>query len=264
MPLPVPDRERALAQLNGSTKRFTSLIRTADPSRNAIGHWSTAEVATHVGHIFGMYVDFLAGGTSPVDDHRNISPTWDRMVAEDPERDPFALTERIDKHLEALLGALREADWTGKVHWHGGLQVPAYALVGILVNESEIHGMDIARAESAEWKIPRANAAMALESLYTVMPEYLKPEAAAKLDATWQIKLRGASSTYFQLQDSRMNITTEAPGTVDCRISADPVPYLLVGYGRISQWGPLLKGQIVAYGRKPWLGLAFAKLFQSV
>lgn len=264
MPLPIADKERALAQLSGSTQRFVSLLRTADGSRNAIGHWNSAEVATHVGHIFKMYAEFARGGESPVSDHRNISPIWDRMVAEDTERDMVALAERIERGHAELVEALGRIGWTDKVHWHGGLQVPAYALVGILVNETEIHGLDIATAEDAPWKISRPNAALALESLYTVMPEYLDPAHADKLNAIWLIKLRGASSTYFQLSGSRMNITTDKPGTVDCVISADPMTYLLVGYGRTGQWGAVLKGKVMTYGRKPWLGLTFAKLFQSV
>jgi hypothetical protein len=43
-------------------------------------------------------------------------------------------------------------------------------------------------------------------------------------------------------------------------ITADPVAFLLVGYGRISQWGPILRRQIVAGGRRPWKALRFAML----
>ncbi len=46
-------------------------------------------------------------------------------------------------------------------------------------------------------------------------------------------------------------------------ISADPVAFLLVGYGRIGQWGQILRGKLVASGRKPWLGLGFGKLLTS-
>jgi hypothetical protein len=33
------------------------------------------------------------------------------------------------------------------------------------------------------------------------------------------------------------------------------VALLLVSYGRISQWRPALTGKMVAWGRRPWLGL---------
>ncbi len=46
-------------------------------------------------------------------------------------------------------------------------------------------------------------------------------------------------------------------------ISADPVAFLLVGYGRTGQWGQIIRGKLVASGRKPWLGFGFGKLLTS-
>jgi hypothetical protein len=37
------------------------------------------------------------------------------------------------------------------------------------------------------------------------------------------------------------------------RLSADPMAYLLVGFGRSSLWPVIARGQIFAWGRKPWL-----------
>jgi hypothetical protein len=48
---------------------------------------------------------------------------------------------------------------------------------------------------------------------------------------------------------------------VDCVISADPVTYLLVCYGRMPLSRALLRGGIIAQGRRPWLGLRFKGLF---
>ena len=52
-----------------------------------------------------------------------------------------------------------------------------------------------------------------------------------------------------------------AGGPVDWVISADPVTYLLFVYGRMSQYRALLRGGILAWGRRPWLGLRFKNLF---
>ena len=46
-------------------------------------------------------------------------------------------------------------------------------------------------------------------------------------------------------------------------ITADPVAFLLLGYGRISQWSPILRGKLRAGGRKPWLAMKFATLLAS-
>jgi hypothetical protein len=55
------------------------------------------------------------------------------------------------------------------------------------------------------------------------------------------------------IRDGALTVTRE-DGPVDCHVSADPVALLLVAYGRRSQWGPIVTGKLVAWGRKPWLG----------
>ena len=49
----------------------------------------------------------------------------------------------------------------------------------------------------------------------------------------------------------------------DCVISADPVAFLLLGFGRVSQLSPLLRGQLRPGGRKPWLAMKFGSLLYS-
>ena len=49
-------------------------------------------------------------------------------------------------------------------------------------------------------------------------------------------------------------------GPVDCHISADPVAFLIVAYGRGSQWPPILRGKITAWGRKPWRAFGLMRL----
>jgi hypothetical protein len=50
-------------------------------------------------------------------------------------------------------------------------------------------------------------------------------------------------------------------GPVDCVISADPVTYLLVVYGRMSLRRALIGGGMLAWGRRPWLGMRFKNMF---
>jgi hypothetical protein len=66
---------------------------------------------------------------------------------------------------------------------------------------------------------------------------------------------------------SRMGMAQVEPfspdARVDCRISADPAAFLLVGYGRINQWGPVARGKLLAWGRRPWKGFAFATYLRN-
>jgi hypothetical protein len=46
-------------------------------------------------------------------------------------------------------------------------------------------------------------------------------------------------------------------------ITADPVAFMLLGFGRITQWSPILRGKLRAGGRKPWLAMRFATMLSS-
>jgi hypothetical protein len=48
---------------------------------------------------------------------------------------------------------------------------------------------------------------------------------------------------------------------VDCVISADPVTFLLVVYGRLPSSQAFQRGGMTATGRRPWLGLHYKQLF---
>jgi len=46
-------------------------------------------------------------------------------------------------------------------------------------------------------------------------------------------------------------------------ITADPVAFLLLGYGRVTQWPQIVRGRLRAGGRKPWFAMRFASLLVS-
>jgi putative sterol carrier protein len=58
-------------------------------------------------------------------------------------------------------------------------------------------------------------------------------------------------------------VVTAAEEESDCVITADPVAFLLMGFGRVSQWTPVLRRKIRAGGRKPWLALKFGTLMST-
>lgn len=263
MTLPVPDLERSLETVRDVTGRFTALLRGADPSRIAIGRWTTGEMGTHVSMIFAIYPGLVRGGSSPIKDHLAMAAYWDEALAEDPLRDPSGAADRIDASLEEFLDVVTADNWERPVIWHGGKEVPVYALASVLVSESALHGRDLAEVERKPWSISRAEANLVFDGYIPLLRHFVNAEAIADLDACYEIRLRGGSTLYFEIADGRLDIRDSPTRRVDCRISADPVAYLLVGFGRVGRWRPVLTGQIVAFGRQPWLGFRLPSLFHS-
>lgn len=263
MTLPVLDRSETLASLIDSAARWSNLVRTArDPSAKAVGHWSVRDVAVHTSHLFGLFPELVAGGRSPIEDHLKLGHEWDEMVKQDGEQDMNVLADRIDRATAAFIEAATNDAWTSEVWWHGGLRVPVYSLAGILINEAEMHGLDVAQVEGKPWSIARPKAVSAIVALMPVLPFFVDEHQAKGLDATFELRVRGGPTVYLTVQGGSLFIDA-TPRRVDCHLSVDPVDYLLIGYGRKSQWLPIAAGKVVAWGKKPWLSLRFAKLFHS-
>lgn len=262
MTLPIPDRDRALAAAEDAAWRFTTLLRTVDDaSVNAIGEWSIGEVGAHLSHVSGIFVDIAEGGSSPVADHRRLDRAWAHMLDEDRERDPATLAARIDDRCTAVLDKARGRGWTDNLSWHGGIVIPTYSLVGLLLTELELHGLDIARARRRPWEIAAVHARLVIGGMFPLLPHFVDEDAARGFDAVFALRVRGERPVFASVSAGRATFALERDRSVDCRISADPVAYLLVGFGRTGQWGQIARGKLFAYGRKPWLGLRFANLF---
>jgi hypothetical protein len=149
------------------------------------------------------------------------------------------------------------------VEWYGGIKVPAYTPPSIIITEALVHGFDIAQAEGKPWPIDSEVARLSVRGLFPLLPEYVNREAARDVRICYELSLRGGPPAYLTFESGVLSVDQSPPRPVDCRLSVDPATYLLVGYGRIGQWGPTFRGKVVAWGRKPWLGLKLGKLIAS-
>ena len=90
-----------------------------------------------------------------------------------------------------------------------------------------------------------------------MLPRYVDQAAAVGLTATYEVRLRGGPSFQVRFDRGTATVGPPDPGAADCRLTVDPVTFLLVVYGRRSQWSGILRGQLRARGRRPWLGPRF-------
>ena len=65
----------------------------------------------------------------------------------------------------------------------------------------------------------------------------------------------------FAFHDGELTVEGEPQGRVDCTIVGAPASMVLVMHRRVSLANPVLRGQLAAWGRKPWLALRLVNLF---
>lgn len=266
------DGAQAQAALEAEVGRVVGLLRTVrHPDAPALGCWSVAEVATHLSHAFDV-VPALARRerTSLIADLTELSGMTIAMVADDGERDLQVLADRLEDRAKEFLSWSKTAAIAGPGPWLvAGTGASVSMLTCHLLNETVIHGYDIATASGRRWEVDRRHAALVLEGFLLPVIRALPPatlvdqKRAAAVRACYEIRMRAAGRFCLVFDRGTMRVEPPSSRKVDCRLSVDPAAFLLVTWGRISQWRAIPRGQLLAWGRRPWLGLQLRSLVRN-
>ena len=248
----------ACAAIEDVLPRFTELLRgNPGVTATAVGSWTLPEVACHVSHAIEADIDVLTGRPLP---DVELSPAavavWtNSMLADDPERDLTLLADRIDALGATFLG-LQADPPTEAVTWIDGTQLPPHAVACHLLEELLVHGYDAARAARARWRIAPAHAALAIVGgglqIMSASPEsWVKPSYDPRVRARVEFRLRGHERFVLALDNGLHVELPPAPSPADTYLSGDPGALLLVFFGRQSKLHAVLRGKVVAWGRRP-------------
>ena len=179
--------------------------------------------------------------------------------------DAGRLAELITAGAQRFLKLVAAADpqMECETPWYGpGRTRTVDCLTALALSELTVHGHDIATGTGRPWPISAEHAKLILGTVCPEMaPLIVRPEAGRGAPVTYEVRLRGDGPRYvIRVADGTAQVRAVG-GPVDCVISADPVTYLLVVYGRMPLGRGLLHGAVFAKGRRPWLGLRFKNLF---
>jgi uncharacterized protein (TIGR03083 family) len=249
--------------------RVSALLRTVKNARApALGEWDLTETAVHVSLSAEALCALVQGAGAMLSDLWDLGTLNRTLVEGETTRDLGALADRIDATVARFLTLVGEADDGARPWVVEGVEAPLSMLTCQMLNELVVHGWDIARAEGAPWPIERRHAALVLAgfvfpSMAGLGRALVNQEAAAGVRMTYDVRLRGGGRAVLHFDDGDLTVEPEPSGRVDCHLSADPVAFMLVGWGRIGQGPAILKGQLLAWGRKPWLGLKLRSLLRN-
>lgn len=251
---------QARAALREVAGRLVALVRSVpDTGVVAVGTWTVGEVAAHLSHTFRADADAIAGRPVPeaVVTKAGIAEGTARLLAEDGERDPVVLADRIAA-LAAEFDDVASRPRSGMVEWLQGLRLPPSMAACHLLNECLVHGYDIAKATGQPWPIRADHALLALEEFVFPLIATLPPTALVDQDkgasfrACVELRPRGGSRTVMEFDRGSLTLDAAGGRGVDAHLSADPRALILLLIGRQGVAKPLLAGKIAAWGRRPW------------
>jgi putative sterol carrier protein len=276
---PVDDVRRADAQaraaLANAVARSTQLWRSiADPAAPVPGlTWTAGQTAAHVVGDMREYTEALTrhvNGDHAAIDIPDGSPARvrtgvnDRHLVDVSERDPRRLADMLEETAASYLAVASAIDTSQHVAilTADGLVLEPAVMTCLLLGEQLVHGLDIARAAHQSWSVSRDDALLVIPAVLSLAPKYLRPSRTEKLNASFELHMRGGRRYRMAITDGT-GVVTAAGEKADCVITADPVTFLLIGFGRVSQFPVLLRGKLRAGGRKPWLAAKFGTLLAS-
>ena len=259
LPVDWPAARRAVAEAG---PRLTAMLREIDkPHAPALGDWDVTGLATHVSH--GMdIVTAMSNGSGHLLPDVASQAAMTKMLVEGEGGRPLAeLADRIDASVTRFLAAMEAAGEDGSQLWlFQGTAMTLSQLTCHMLNELTVHGYDIARAVGRPWPIDRGHASLimtgfVLPGLHALGRQLVVQEKAGDKRVRFDVRMRGDGRFCMRFDDGEFSVEATPQGPVDCHLSVDPEAFLLVAWGRINQWQAIPKGQLLAWGRKPWLGL---------
>jgi uncharacterized protein (TIGR03083 family) len=267
----VSEASAAAQALRAAAGRTAALFQNVpDPQAAVPGlNWNVAETAAHLVSTVRNYRGFVLGTVDAQADFA-LAPDAETpaehstaynaaYLTEFTERDLRSLSDMLVPAVDDFLKAGAAGNSDERIPTGLGISMTVPTMTTVLLGEQLVHGLDIARAARFPWPISRADALEVIEGVMAMVPDYVDRKRAAGLHIAYELRFRGGPR-YRLLIDDGTAAVTEPGGSVDCWISADPTAFLLIGYGRVSQWTQIARGRIVAGGRKPWLGTTFGQL----
>jgi hypothetical protein len=251
---------QARAALRDVVPSLVALVRgIPDTDTASVGTWTVGDVAAHLSHCCRADTDALAARPVPetIVTKAGIAEATAKLLAEDRERDPVVLADRIAT-LAAEFDDVASRPQPATVDWLQGIRLPASAVACHLLEECLVHGHDIAQATGRPWQIRPRHALLAVEAflipLIAALPPtaFVNQEKAGSFRARIELRLRGGQRTLMVLDSGSLTLDTGDAREVDAHICADPTAFVLVFIGRQGIWKPLREGKLAAWGRRPW------------
>ena len=263
------DAAAARAALACVVPRLTALIRSIDdPGAHAVGEWTAGDVAVHLAHAWERLPALARGDAdSPLREPGELAALTTSLVREEPGRDLEATARRIEAAARAFLSTPvtdEPRPWLVQ-----GTALPASAFTCHLLNESLIHGYDIARSQGRPWRIDPTHAGTAItgflfRALSVVDPRFpVRQRQAAGVRACFDIRVRRTGRVYLALDDGALTIEPPSGRPVDCHLSAEPATLFLLIWSRAGQWPGVLTGRLSMWGRRPWLAARLPRMLRN-
>lgn len=271
------DQQVTRSAMTRTAERVVELIRSLSGDTDVAvprSEWTVGQAAAHLLVVCRVFTDAAEAHEGRWLPYVPDMAEWRQRLAMFNERtiahvmgDTDGLADELATAMRAFLTATdgRSGDDRLGTPWYGtGATLTLDAVNGLVLGELTLHGYDMARAVGISWPLDPEHARLIIGGVFPAMiPLIAKPDAIRSVTASYDISVRGGPRFVVAFERGQVCVEPFTSQRVDCHIQSDPVTWLLVGYGRVPQWGPIARGRLRAWGRRPWLGPRFKGLLSN-
>ncbi|MEU7135014.1 maleylpyruvate isomerase N-terminal domain-containing protein [Streptomyces sp. NPDC046261] len=276
---PLAEHDRTRAALRAVVPRLAHLMRGVPDlgAPSGVPVWTVGDVGAHV---CAAYLAYCSAFTGEFDDWGSVLPPDDGPLTERitavnakalglfGEDERTRLGDFIADHGETFLRVTEGLAPQTPVAtpWYGQRMVLTLAAAtGLMLSESLLHGLDIARGARLPWTIGPDEARLVLgQSMPTMMPLALDATKARGVSVSFDLAIEGGPRLAIDIRDGQATVVRDAPPrSYDCRITAAPTEFLLISFRRMPIWQAIARGRMRAGGRKPWRAPSLGRLIVS-
>ncbi|MFI1711749.1 maleylpyruvate isomerase family mycothiol-dependent enzyme [Streptomyces griseoruber] len=250
---------------------IATLLNTASDTAVPVpdSEWTLGEAAAHLALANELMADLAAGHERPYGDGtpQSLAAANAQSLAAFGQRGarPLAsmITEQADVFLDAVERAAGDESTAGPAPVTPLGPMDRHVLASYLLTHMLGHGYDLARALGRPHMIDRQRVGLCMPFMLSVMPRVVDTAALTDPAVRYAIRLRGGAAFGVSLGDGAVHVSPTPPERPECTILIEPVTFLLIALGRRSPWRAIGRGQVLAWGRKPWLAPRFPTLFTA-
>ncbi|MFE1884623.1 maleylpyruvate isomerase family mycothiol-dependent enzyme [Streptomyces diastatochromogenes] len=254
--------------IRGTAEDIAALLRgvpdTAVPVPGS--EWSVGEAAAHLALANELMADLASGRERPYGDGtpQSLAAANAESLAGFGERRAEPLATMIAEQADVFLDAVARTGTAGRTPTTPMGSMDRGVLASYLLTHMLGHGYDLARALDRPHMLDGPRVGLCMPFMLSVMPRVTNTTAIAGLTARYTVRLRGGEVFGVSLADGAVQVTPgPPPDRSDCTILIEPTAFLLIALGRLNPWRAIARGQVLAWGAKPWLAPRFPTLFTA-
>ena len=227
--------------------------------------WTAAEAAAHIAVTQSIFANLVRGGSHPFvgfepGEYARVNAS---LLEANPQRDPVGLARSIRDATREFLEAAN-APPGGDTYESPLGRMPLATLLSYSMCHMLMHGHGLARATRQHSPIVAQHARLAMPFIEHATGFAYAHKRLSGIDASIEFRLRGGQRFWIDFSPQRATVRYRGDGRADCHVVTDPVSFLLVAFDHAAPLGLVLRGQALAWGRRPWLALQLRGLLPGL